>query len=60
MHDVIVTPRMSGDLFGHYEALVSAFIDNFQRFNQGRPELNVVDKAAGFVPSTNDPESPQE
>jgi hypothetical protein len=46
---------MSGDFFGHYEALASLFMENFQRFRGQQPLLNVVDKAAGFVASIGKP-----
>lgn len=51
MPEVIITPHMSGDFHGHYEALAAAFIDNFRRYRAGEPLANVVDKSAGFVPS---------
>ena len=53
MPEVIISPHMSGDYVGYQEVVVSAFIDNFQRFRVGQPLLNVVDKASGFVSSTN-------
>ncbi len=52
MPEVIISPHMSGDYVGYQDAVVSAFIDNFRRLRAGRPLLNVVDKAAGFVLST--------
>jgi len=52
MPDVIISPHMSGDFHGHYEILVSAFIDNFRRYRAGEPLSNVVDKVSGFVPSS--------
>jgi phosphoglycerate dehydrogenase-like enzyme len=55
MPEVIISPHMSGDFFGHYEALTSLFVQNFQRYRSGQPLLNVVDKASGFVSSGNDP-----
>ena len=60
MPEVIVSPHMSGDFVGYPEVLVSAFIENFQRFDAGQPLLNVVDKASGFVSSTDNRESVQE
>ncbi len=47
--NVIVSPHMSGDFVGHLEALVTVFIDNFQRYQAGEPLLNIVDKKAGYV-----------
>lgn len=52
MPNVIVSPHMSGDYIGYQDAVVSAFLDNFRRFRAGEPLSNVVDKASGFVPST--------
>lgn len=49
---VIVSPHMSGDFYGHYEALVSMFMQNLEHFIAGRALFNVVDKRAGFVPSS--------
>ena len=57
--NVIISPHMSGDYIGYQKAVVSAFIDNLRRFCAGRPLLNVVDKASGFVLSGDDPEKPQ-
>ena len=53
MPNVIISPHMSGDFYGHYETMVSAFIDNFRRYRAGEPLSNVVDKVSGFVPSDN-------
>lgn len=54
MPGVIVSPHMSGDFVGYPDVLVSAFIDNFRRFRAHQPLLNVVDKASGFVLSSDD------
>ena len=54
MHNVIVSPHMSGDFIGYEQALSSAFVENFRRYRAGEPLLNVVDKASGFVPSDDD------
>lgn len=47
--NVIVSPHMSGDVVGWRSELVALFTDNLTRFLDGRPLLNVVDKAAGYV-----------
>lgn len=60
MPEVIISPHMSGDFFGHYEALVSMFLRNFRRYCTGQSLLNVVDKAAGFVLGSSDPAQAQE
>jgi len=52
MPNVIVSPHMSGDFIGYQDVVVKAFLDNFRRFRAGEHLLNVVDKASGFVPST--------
>ena len=49
MPQVIVSPHMSGDFSGYKEVVVSAFVDNFRRFQSEEPLLNVVDKISGFV-----------
>ena len=49
MPQVIVSPHMSGDYVAYKQAVVSAFIDNFRRFQTEKPLLNVVDKISGFV-----------
>ena len=58
--EVIVSPHMSGDFIGYPEVLVSAFIENFRRFRAQQPLLNVVDKASGFVSSTDNQKRVQE
>ncbi len=51
MANVIVSPHMSGDFFGYEEALAECFLENFERYRDGRPLRNVVDKVGGFVAS---------
>ncbi len=58
MPEVIISPHMSGDYVGYQDVVVSAFIDNFQRFRAGQSLLNVVDKASGFVLSIDNQERP--
>ena len=60
MPQVIISPHMSGDFFGHYEALAALFMENFRRFRAHEPLLNVVDKRAGFVLSDDDPQRREE
>lgn len=50
MPNVIVSPHMSGDYVGHTEALADIFYRNFERYREGKPLLNVVDKRLGFIP----------
>jgi len=45
------SPHMSGDFFGWAPALLELFVVNFQRWRQGQPLLNVVDKQLGYIPS---------
>lgn len=51
MQDVLVSPHMSGDFAGWRNTLVEVFADNFQRWREGVPLRNVVDKKLGYVPS---------
>jgi phosphoglycerate dehydrogenase-like enzyme len=60
MPQVIVSPHMSGDFVGYPEVLVAAFIENFRRFRAQQSLLNVVDKASGFVSSTDNQKTVQE
>ena len=46
---VTVSPHLSGDVHGWRETLARQFVDNVERFVDGRPLLNVVDKRLGFV-----------
>ncbi len=47
---VVVTPHMSGDARGWWDTLARQFADNAQRWLDGEPLVNVVDKRLGFVP----------
>lgn len=47
---LIVSPHMSGDVWGWEAEVGTLFAENFRRWRGGEPLLNVVDKAAGFVP----------
>ncbi|WP_425546468.1 D-2-hydroxyacid dehydrogenase [Amycolatopsis minnesotensis] len=51
MSEVLVSPHMSGDFVGWRNTLVEVFADNFQRWREGQPLRNVVDKSLGYVPS---------
>ncbi len=46
---VIVSPHMSGDFVGWTRALSELFLENYRRWLDGRPLLNVVDKERGYV-----------
>jgi len=50
MPNVIVSPHMSADFHGWLEALADQFFDNLDRWLDGQPLLNVVDKNLGYVP----------
>ncbi|WP_215550183.1 D-2-hydroxyacid dehydrogenase [Amycolatopsis sp. CA-230715] len=52
MPEVLVSPHMSGDFVGWRNTLVEVFADNFQRWREGVPLRNVVDKKLGYVPSS--------
>lgn len=49
---VVVTPHGSGDVVGWRDELVRVFVENFERWRQGRPLHNVVDKSLGYVPGS--------
>ena len=49
MPGAIVSPHMSGDFQGWPAAVSGLFVENFNRWHAGRPLLNVVDKARGYV-----------
>lgn len=48
-------PHLSGDVPGWLDTLANQFKENAERFVEGRPLLNVVDKGLGFVPSDTGP-----
>lgn len=50
MPSVIVSPHMSGDFFGWPAAVSALFVENFRRWRNGEPLLNVVDKERGYIP----------
>jgi phosphoglycerate dehydrogenase-like enzyme len=47
---LIVSPHMSGDTIGWRDQLGSQFVELYERWEAGRPLLNVVDKERGYVP----------
>ena len=51
VENLIISPHMSGDVHGYPEVVMGQFIDNLDRYLSGRPLMNIVDKAAGFVRS---------
>jgi len=46
----VVSPHMSGDVDGWRDDLMDLFLDNLDRYLDGRDPLNVVDKSRGYVP----------
>jgi phosphoglycerate dehydrogenase-like enzyme len=48
---LLVSPHMAGDFVGSLNTLAELFVANFDRWRQGRPLHNVVDKHLGYVPS---------
>ena len=49
LDNVIVSPHISGDYQGHQEAMAEIFLENFERFQDGRELLNQIDKSLGFA-----------
>lgn len=49
LENCIVSPHMSGDYHGFKETVAEVFLDNFERYRQGRELVNRVDKMLGFV-----------
>jgi phosphoglycerate dehydrogenase-like enzyme len=48
--DLIVSPHMSGDTVGWRDELAVQFLELYERWETGKPLLNVVDKKRGYVP----------
>lgn len=48
---LLISPHMSGDTIGWRDDLATQFLDNFDRWEAGKPLFNVVDKRLGYVPS---------
>jgi D-2-hydroxyacid dehydrogenase (NADP+) len=46
--NVIITPHIAGAMEDYWTPLVGLFAENLRRFEQGKPLLNIVDKAAGY------------
>jgi phosphoglycerate dehydrogenase-like enzyme len=46
---VVITPHMSGDAVGWTDTLARQFVDNAERWMDGAPLVNVVDKQLGFA-----------
>jgi phosphoglycerate dehydrogenase-like enzyme len=47
--NTFISPHMAGDFFDWRNSLLEVFLDNFGRFQQGRPLMNLVDKSVGFA-----------
>lgn len=45
----LVSPHMSGDFLEFEEAIMDQFLLNWERYRNGEPLLNLVDKTLGFV-----------
>jgi phosphoglycerate dehydrogenase-like enzyme len=46
--NVLLTPHISGTSVGYEEGLIDLFCENLERFLDGKPLLNVVDKERGY------------
>jgi phosphoglycerate dehydrogenase-like enzyme len=47
---LLVSPHMSGDTVGWRDELGVQFVELYERWEAGKPLLNVVDKKRGYVP----------
>jgi phosphoglycerate dehydrogenase-like enzyme len=45
---VLLTPHISGTSVGYEEGLINLFCENLERFLDGKPLLNVIDKERGY------------
>ncbi len=50
LENVLISAHMSGDVQGWSAALAEQFVDNAERWLDGRPLKNIVDKDKGYVP----------
>jgi phosphoglycerate dehydrogenase-like enzyme len=50
LDNVILTPHVSGYLPDFFARAFAIFLDNLERFRDGRPLRNVVDKQLGYAP----------
>jgi phosphoglycerate dehydrogenase-like enzyme len=56
---VIITPHVSGYLPDFFARALALFADNLERFQDGRPLRNLVDKRLGYAPDWSaDPKGP--
>jgi phosphoglycerate dehydrogenase-like enzyme len=47
--NVIVSPHIGGDVHGWMAWFTRAFLENLERYREGRPLANVIDKRLGYV-----------
>ena len=50
MENVIITPHMCGDTVDYLDDLGKLFVANLERYCNGEPLENIVDKSLGYVP----------
>lgn len=48
--DLLISPHVGGRTVGFHDVLAAQFVELYERWSQGRPLANVVDKARGYVP----------
>ncbi|MDO5016150.1 MAG: D-2-hydroxyacid dehydrogenase [Eubacteriales bacterium] len=48
MENVLITPHNAGPTPHYFERAMGIFLDNLERFRQGKPMRNLVDLAAGY------------
>ena len=59
LESVIITPHVSGYLPDFFARALALFADNLERFRDGRPLRNLVDKRLGYAPDWSaDPKGP--
>tara|TARA_B100000029_G_scaffold510725_2_gene602895 strand:+ start:2339 stop:3340 length:1002 start_codon:yes stop_codon:yes gene_type:complete len=49
MNNVIISPHMSGDYYGHRSAMAHMFLENLNCFRHNLPLRNTIDKNLGFI-----------
>jgi phosphoglycerate dehydrogenase-like enzyme len=48
LENVLLSPHNADHVEGWLDRAIEVFIENFERYQKGKPLLNVVDKRAGY------------